>query len=134
MIRVFRVEHRKTRIGPFHTPDPYLQELACRASKIADLPSPHDDGLGLASIPWTFVFGSPSLDTLKRWVLLDDAFDNNKAIVRELIMRDFVLVEYSVEEGNYRSGISGLQVAFDARTCRQKGLDRYHEMRVLLAQ
>jgi hypothetical protein len=134
VIEVFRVEHRDTHIGPFQTPDPYLQELAKAAGNIAYLRNPYDDGLGLAWIPWTFVFGCPSLNALKRWVFLGGTFDSNEEIVRELAARDFVVAEYLVEDGNYRTGFSGLQLAFDARTARDDGLVRHHEMKMLLAQ
>lgn len=134
VIEAFRIEHRVTHIGPFQTPDPYLQELATKAGSVSYLKNPYDDGLGLAWIPWTFVFGSPSLDTLKRWVFLGGTFDSNEAIVRELKARDFVVAEYLVEEGSFRSSFSGLQLAFDARTAREDGLVQYHDMTVLLAR
>lgn len=134
MIEVFRVEHRKTHIGPFQTPDPYLQELATKAGSISYLKNPYDDGLGLAWIPWTFVFGSPSLNALKRWVFLGGTYDTNETIVKELQARDFVVAEYLIEEGDYRQGFSGLQVAFDAYHAREDGLVQYHDMPMLLEQ
>lgn len=133
MIEIFRVEHKDTHIGPFQTSDPYLQELAKTAGEIRYLRNPYDDGLGLAWIPWAYVFGSPSLNALKRWVFLGGTFDANEAIVRELAKRGFVVAEYLVEEGDYRDSFSKLQVAFDAITAREEGLVRYHEMSMLLA-
>lgn len=132
MYQVFRIEHKTTRVGPFQTNDPFTQGLAQRATQSRYLRCPGDDGLSLANIPWHYVFGCPSLETLKRWFFLGRTVEENEAIVQELDTRGFVLREYLVEDDVIFFGRSHLQVVFDASHCRREGLVEQHSLAALL--
>lgn len=110
--KVFRVEHSESKVGPFismgyatdHPLHPYLYEIVQQEA----LPSPLNDGIDL---PYAFVCGASSLDTLKKWFwspsILMDKF------LAELKKAGFVLRQYEVHPRHCRSGRSGLQVFFD---------------------
>jgi hypothetical protein len=132
MLQVFRVEHKHSRVGPFQTNHEFTQNLARRASICHHLKHPGDDGLGLGDIPWCYVFGSPDLESLKRWVLLGDGITENERIVQQLDALGFVLAEYLVESDRYLMGASGNQLAFDARESREEALVEYHQLAELL--
>ena len=131
---IYRVEHRSTGVGPFQTNLPFTQGLAFRAVNDPELRNPNDDGLLPSMMPWDWVFGAPSLEALKRWALLGFSIEENEAIVAKLSELGFVLSEYVVEEGQFRTGASGLQVAFDAQSCKQEGLVEQRDLRELLEQ
>ena len=132
MISIYRVEHRESRVGLFETRDPYTQALARKACKIRYLKAPGDDGLHLVGLPKSYVFGSSSIPALKRWVFLGDSFKANEQIIQKLHELGFALAEFLVEEGGYRESATKLQAAFDADTCRQKGLVEYRNLAELL--
>ncbi len=128
MITVFRIEHKTTGVGPFQTSHPYTQELAQRAAKMKYLRAPSDDGLYLTAIPWAYLFGCTSLATLKSWFFLGGSIHENDEIVKNLIELGFVLAEYLVQEDSYIKGATGVQVAFDALSCKENGLVEYRSM------
>lgn len=134
MLQVFRVEHRQTRVGPFQTDTEFTQRLARQASEQPTLKHPGEDGLGLANIPWFYVFGCHDLASLRSWFLLGCSDEENKDIVRQLHQMDFVLAEYLVEADRYCLGDSQVQLAFDADDCRREGLVAYHAIDELLSQ
>lgn len=134
MIEIFRLEHRDTRKGPFQTNTPFMQDLAHKATHAEGLKTPYQDGLGLADIPWIYVFGAPSLDALKRWVLLGADAGENQYIVQTLHAEGFVVAQYLVEDDYYLMGRSTLQVAFDAGSARREGLVSYEDVFSLLPQ
>lgn len=111
---LFRVEHKHTGIGPFQTDDAFTQSLAKKAAAQPQLPAPGDDGLGLGTIPWHWRFGCTSLEHLKIWLLLSDDAKHNRARLRTLHTKGFVLAEYRVSEDSLRKSLSGIQVAFEA--------------------
>lgn len=134
MLEVYRVEHKTTRMGPFQTPSPFTQRLAELANNCGQLKSPGTDGLPLGNIPFFFVFGSPGLPALRRWLLLGDTPEENAQIVATLDELGFVLAEYLVEEDSYLMGLSKLQVAFDADACREESLVNYHPLQQMLSE
>ena len=133
MLQIFRVEHRDTRVGPFQTDSPFTQALAARANQRQQLKLPQDDGLLMGNLPFYFVFGCPSLDSLKAWILAGDVPAENRPVTEALAVEGFVVAEFLVEAEDYRMGVSGLQVAFDADSCREEGLVVFHGMDALLA-
>ena len=133
MLQVFRVEHESTQLGPFQTPDDFTQTLAKRAAATRDLRVPGEDGLPLGYLPFKFVFGCGDLAALKRWFCLGGTDVENEEIIQELKRRGFRLLEFLVEEGDYRVGLSGLQVAFDPSLSREESLFQAHDLATLLA-
>jgi hypothetical protein len=132
MLQIFRVEHAKTRQGPFQTIDEFTQELAAKANTNPRLKSPGDDGLPLGLIPWSFVFGCLNLETLKQWFLLGESTADNEHIIHTLKSKGFQLVEYLVERDDYLVSQSGVQVAFSTSEAREDGLTQHHDLAVLL--
>lgn len=68
MIQIFRVQHKETKVGPFQTDNDFTQHLAEHTNG----PYPDRDGLGLAFIPWTYVFGCLNIESLKQWFTIRD--------------------------------------------------------------
>ena len=132
MLQIFRVEHATTRQGPFQTNDEFTQQLASRTADSPLLKSPPEDGLPLGNIPWCFVFGCLSLETLKQWFLLGNGAVDNEHIIGTLKSKGFHLVEYLVEAGDYIVSNSGIQVAFSTSEARYEGLVQAHDLTVLL--
>lgn len=132
MLHAFRIEHRTTRVGPFQTPGELTQSLAKQALEKPGLLSPFEDGLGLADIPWAFVFGCPSLDTMREWVLSGDRHQD-KRVLKKLEAQGFLLMEYRVPAGDYRMGRSGKQLAFDAISGREERRAHCHPLNKLLS-
>ena len=64
ILTVYRVEHKETRNGPFQTPHPFTQKLAAKVNPKA-WPFPSNDGFLLHAIPFSYVFGCPSIQLLK---------------------------------------------------------------------
>lgn len=113
MLEVYRVEHKDTGTGPFQTNDPFTQKMVEKLFRnLHVFPNPGDDGLGLGDIPFWFVFGCPSIETMKQWILLGDNIHDNDAIVKTLDEKGFILKYHLVEEDWVRKGWSGHQVAF----------------------
>ncbi len=133
MLHAFRVEHPQTGRGPFQSDHDISTLLARKVDAMPELPPPGRDGLGLGHLPWAFVFGCPSLETLKRWILVGDDAAENESIVRRLRRRGFVLAEYLVEQENLRMGYSRQQLAFDAADSKEDGLVEYHDLGILLS-
>lgn len=133
MLQVFRVEHTTTRQGPFQTMDEFTQELVAKVEENPRLKFPGDDGLPLGNIPWCFVFGCLSLETLKQWFLLGKTLADNERIVYALKEKGFQLVEYLVDEGDYAVSTSGVQVAFSTSEARDEGLVQHHDLGMLLS-
>jgi hypothetical protein len=122
MIEVYRIEHKETGIGPFQTSDEFTQDLAkLLTMNKGYFPHPGDDGLGLGNIPWWYCFGCPTLNDLKRWVLLGANIHENESIVKKLDELGFVLKYYLVEEDQVIMGIRKTQLAFgkeeDSESC-----------------
>jgi len=116
VIEVYRVEHKETGIGPFQTNHIFTQKLAQRLVKNKGyFPNPGDDGLGLASIPWFYNFGCPSIDDIKRWVLLGVNVQENDFIIKTLDELGFCLNHYLVEKDRVIIGWKKIQLAFDTR-------------------
>jgi len=132
MLQIFRVEHAKTRQGPFQTVDEFTQELVVKANSNPRLKSPGDDGLPLGNIPWSFVFGCLNLETLKQWFLLGASPADNEHIIHTLKSKGFQLVEYLVDEDDYLVSHSGVQVAFSTSEARDEGLAQHHDLALLL--
>lgn len=132
MLQAFRIEHRKTGLGPFQTPGELTQSLAKQATENPNLRSPFEDGIGLSDIPWAFVFGCPSLDTMREWVLSGSPHQDRR-VLKKLGAQGFVLTEYRVPEGDYRMGTSGKQLAFDALSCREERRMLHHPLDKLLS-
>ncbi len=133
MLQVFRIEHKDTQVGPFQTNTEFTQELARRATAQSQLRAPHADGLGLGFLPYIYVFGCLDLDSLREWFLLGQTLQENRDILARLQAMGFVLSEYLVNDGDYRIGRSGLQVAFASCNCRDEGLVVFHELSTLEA-
>lgn len=133
MLQVFRIEHELTRQGPFQTDDVFTQELARKANARPDLKSPYEDGLPLAWLPFSYVFGCLDLKDLAGWFCLGESPAENARIVAELEQRGFRLVEFLVEAEDFKVGRSGTQVAFYPSYSRQEGLTQVHDMESLLA-
>lgn len=127
---VFRVEHARTGTGPFQTLGEHTQALAARANALPHLPSPDADGL--ENLPWAWVFGAPSVDSLKAWLMCFPTQDANVAMVRELHAQGFVLATFVADEGRFRMGKSGLQLAFDRFDCKVEGLMELSSLTSLL--
>jgi len=135
MHRVYRVEHRTTRTGPFRTLDDYTQELGVMATAREEvLKAPGDDGLPLGHLPWCYVFGCLDVATLKKWFFLGDTVADNEAILRKLKNKGFVLSEYLVEPDDCRISTSGIQVAFYPTDAEDAGLVHFHDLESLLGE
>ena len=122
MIEVYRIEHKETGLGPYQTRDEFTQMLAKRLTDNKGyFPHPGDDGLGLGYIPWWYSFGCPTLNDLKRWVLLGVNIQENDSIVKKLDELGFVLKHYLVEKEQVIMGIRKTQLAFgkkeDCESC-----------------
>lgn len=122
MKEVFRIEHKETGIGPFQTRNDYTQKLAKRLTANQwYFPHPGDDGLGLGNIPWWYSFGCPSLNDLKRWVLLGVNIQENETIIKTLDEMGFCVKYYLVEEDQVIVGWKKNQLVFgkeeDSETC-----------------
>lgn len=131
MLQVFRIEHAQTQLGPFQTPGEYTQDLAVRAGRRRRLRNPEDDGLAIWSLPYGYRFACPSLDILKGWFFLGSSAQENDAIVARLAELGFVLAEFLVEDTEVRRGYSGVQLAFDAESCREEGLVEFRDLNEL---
>lgn len=113
MIEVYRVEHKETGVGPFQTDLALTQFLAKRlGANTSYLPLPYEDGLGLADIPWWFVFGCPTIEDLKPWILLGLTVEENQRIVDQLDQLGFHIGYYVVEDSLFRMGRKGTQLVF----------------------
>lgn len=112
MIEVYRIEHKETGTGPFQTDHSFTQELAKKITLSEHFPSPFEDGLGLSDIPWYFVFGCPSIETMKKWILLGETEEENHKIISELSKLGFIMSYYLVEDDLHRPSVSGMQLAF----------------------
>lgn len=126
---LYRIEHKETNVGPFQTTDAFLQKMAAFLSlpfNLKTYPSPWDDGIVLSSVPWFWVFGSPDLSTLMKWVSVGANYEENAQIYAHLQELGFVIRKFLVEEGDYRVSRSGMQVIFNAHTSRE--LELYEEM------
>lgn len=133
MLQVFRVEHQKSRVGPFQTVDHFTQELATKANSLDYLPAPSDDGLpSLSNLPYGYVFGCTDMEALKRWFLLGDSPIENHRIIQTLAQKGFNLVEFLVEDPDYLVSTSLTQVAFDPTISREEGLVQVHNLNLLL--
>jgi hypothetical protein len=107
--------------------------LAERASFDMTLRDPPRDGLSLGLIPYGFVFGCPNLHYLKSWFLLGRSRAENFEIVKTLKSMGFRIAEFLVAADGCRFGHSGVQLAFDAPTCKEEGAVRYHDLDILLS-
>lgn len=136
MIEIYRVEHKDTGVGVFQTPDEYNQNLANIAStKLHTLKSPGDDGLGLANIPWTFVFGCPDIVSMKKWILLGGNIHENDSIVKTLDEKGFKLFHYLIDDEQYiRKSWSGIQLAFDKKYAVEEGVWDYYPLTDLMRE
>lgn len=134
MIEVFRIEHKESRIGPFQQEkiDRFIAYMIRKAGRQRHLKAPIEDGIYLSHLPWTYVFGAPSIPKLKEWVFFGRRRDDNRRIVKALKKRDFTLAEYLVADGDYMPGQSGNQLLFCPDTSREEGLVQYHDLTVLL--
>lgn len=126
MIEVFRIEHQKLGIGPFQFDDEFTQFLAENTTG----PFPHNDGLPLHEIPWTYRFGCLSVQSLREWFDLDCL--NFKTTLRKLDQLGFVLKEYLVEDGDYIISDSGKQVCFSVTYAKSEGLVETHKVTKLI--
>lgn len=134
MRQIYRIEHQKTRIGPFQTHDDFTQQLAMKAGENPNLKCPVDDGLPLGFIPFSFVFGALDIASLKQWFFLGQTIQENETIIHKLKEKGFVLAEFLVPEEDCLVGLSQQQVAFDADNAKEEGLVAYHELDMLLKQ
>lgn len=136
MIEIFRVEHKDTGVGVFQTREDYCQELAAiTCNKLHTLKSPGDDGLGLANIPWFFVFGCPDLVSMKKWILLGNNIHENDKIVHTLDEMGFHLCHYLVEDENYiRRSWSGIQLAFDKDHAQEEGVFEHLSLKSMMRE
>lgn len=126
---VYRIEHKQTNVGPFQTTDAFLQKMAAFLSlpfNLKTYPSPRDDGIVLSSVPWFWVFGSPDLNTLMKWVSVGANYEENVQVYARLQELGFVIRKFLIEEGDCRVSRSGMQVIFDADTPRS--LELFEEM------
>lgn len=134
MLTVYRVEHVKTKMGPFQTPDPFTQKLAKLAANNVLLRSPIWDNIVMSSRPYHWVFGCLDLPSLKRWIYQGGSIQENDAIVLGLKERGFQLAEYLVDPEDMVVGASKLQVLFDAQACVYDDMVEYHNLSVLLRE
>ena len=136
MIEVFRIEHKESRIGPFQQekPDRFIAYMIRKACRQRRLKAPIEDGISLAHLPWTYVFGAPSIPKLKEWIFFGRRYDDNRRIVKALKKRNFTLVEYLVADEDYVSGRSGNHLLFCPDTSREEGLIQYHDLDILFKE
>ena len=136
MIEVFRIEHKETRVGPFQQEktDRFLRYMIVKAGRQCRLRAPMDDGLLLSHLPWTYVFGAPSVPKLKEWVFFGRRYEENLRIIKKLRNRGFILAEFLVEEGNFAIGRQGNQLLFCPDTPRDEGLVQYHDLNELFKE
>lgn len=136
MKEIYRIEHRETGVGPFQTNDPWIQTFLVK--RLMDnkhyFPSPGDDGLGLGNIPHWFVFGCPTIETLKRWILLGSTIDENDQIIKRLSDMGFVLGHYLVESDLVREGCRNIQVAFGKPDDLYEGCFEHKPLQVLMKE
>lgn len=126
MIQIFRVQHKETKIGPFQTDNDFTQHLAQHTNG----PYPDRDGLSLGFIPWSYVFGCLSIESLKQWFMIGDIAIED--VCDQLEALDFCVIEYLVDDGDYIIGDSRKQVAFNASWSAFDGLTQVHPMSILL--
>lgn len=126
MIQIFRVQHKETKIGPFQPDNDFTQYLA----KHTNGPESERDGLGLWTIPWSYVFGCLSIESLKQWFAFKDV--SIEQVCAELDALGFRVVEYLVDDGDYIIGRSRKQVAFNASWSEDDVLTQVHPMSILL--
>jgi hypothetical protein len=113
MIEVYRIEHKETGLGPYQTRDEFTQKLAKRLTRNQRyFPHPGDDGLGLGNIPHWYSFGCPTLNDLKRWVLLGASIQENDSIIQKLDEMGFCMKYYLVEEDQVIMGWKKTQLVF----------------------
>lgn len=135
MIEVYRVEHKETGIGPFQTRDDFTQKLAKRLSRNKGyFPHPGDDGLGLGHIPWWYSFGCPTLNDLKRWVLLGVNIAENDAIVKKLDEMGYCLKYYLVEEDQVIMGARKTQLAFGKEEDCESCISESYPLNILMKE
>lgn len=135
MIEVYRIEHRETGIGPFQTRDEFTQMLAKRLTdNQGHFPHPGDDGLGLGNIPWWYSFGCPTINTLKRWVLLGINVQENDSIIKKLDEMGFVLKHYLVEKDQVIMGLRKTQLAFGKEEDCDSCISESHPLGVLMKE
>lgn len=126
MIQIFRVQHKETKVGPFQTDNDFTQHLAEHTNG----PIPYHDGLDLGFIPWTYVFGCLSVESLKQWFTIGDIAIED--VCDQLESLGFCVVEYLVEDGDYIIGDSRKQVTFCASWSEDDMLTQVHPMSILL--
>jgi len=113
MCKIYRLENKATGVGPFQTATELLQELAHRATFVPGLALPKQDGLDLATIPFCYVFGTLTLESLQQWIMTAPSYAGNAFILAHLIEYGFELIEYEVDPCDYLIGTSASQVVFD---------------------
>lgn len=132
MLEVYRVEHTDTGIGPYQTNDTYTQSLAEKLNEKSHLKRPFDDGILMSDVPFFYVFGCTSIDSLKDWFLLGNNPEDNYTIVENLKNKGFRIAQFIVEPDYYEVGNSGMQVVFDSHRCKEDGLVQFHELDMIL--
>lgn len=110
---VYRVENMYTQQGPFQSFEPFNIELAALATRKFKHLAPSKDGLIMSKLPYFYVFGCLSLESLANWIFLSELSDLNEKIAQKLHALDFRVNTYIVPLSNCAVGSSGLQVLFD---------------------
>ena len=112
ILTVYRVEHKETRNGPFQTSHPFTQELAAKINPKA-WPLPSNDGFLLHAIPFSYVFGCPSIQLLKSLFTFSSDKKEHKRTLKALKCLGFQVGEFKVRETSCKVGRSKKQVMFD---------------------
>ena len=105
ILTVYRVEHKETRNGPFQTPHPFTQKLAAKVNPKA-WPFPSNDGFLLQAIPFSYVFGCPSIQLLKSLFTFSSDKQEHKRTLKALKQLGFQVGEFKVRETSCKVGRS----------------------------
>lgn len=135
MIEVYRVEHKVTGVGPFQTNSEFCQKLVKNTQPVLyRLKNPHDDGLEIAYIPYTYVFGCPDINSMKQWILTGRCYDENYEIINTLDEMGFVLSNYLVHPADVRMSWSKIQLAFCPIDAKEEKLVSHLSIKELIKE